>query len=339
MKYATDQDLQMGKWLGGALVGALVMYMLDPERGATRRAQSGQRLRELGHQTGEVLDKVVHGMGDGMDQGRSAAASMASEAGSAMRGVAERAGAALAPLASAFEGSASGGGSGSDQRTAGWGRSMRGAALAGGGALGLYSLLSPRSPVALGLGLTGLALIARGASNRPLGSMISSTNAGKPVAMQSAVHVDASPEQLFDLFADQENLPRFMSNVIAVRDLGNRRTHWKVRGPAGTEFEWDAVVTEQTRPRRLAWHSEAGADVQQSGTIEFEPERGGTRVMVRMMYWPPAGGLGHALASVLGKNPRQQMEDDLARLKSLFERGAVPHAGARATVSEGKVLH
>lgn len=352
MKYATDQDLQIGKWLGGAVVGALVMYMLDPDRGAPRRKESGQRLRELGRQTGDVLDKVVHGIGGGIDEARSSAGSMASEAGAAMRGVADKAAAALAPLAAEPD---AGSRAQEDTRQplpqaqqqpmparhsgAGWGTAMRGAAMAGGGALGLYSLLSPRSPVGVGLGLAGLALIARGASNRPLGSLVSSTNEGKPVAFASTVRIDAAPEHLFDLFANPENFPRFMSNVIEVRDLGNRRTHWVVKGPAGTQFAWNAVMSEQDRPRRLAWHSEAGAEVQQSGTIDFEADRGGTRVMVRMMYWPPAGGLGHSLTSVLGSSPKRQLEEDLARTKSLVERGAVPNAGARSTASESKFLH
>jgi len=315
MKYTTDQDLNMGKWLGGAVIGALVMYLLDPDRGAARRALSGQRLHELGHQTGDVLDKVVHGIGN-----------MASEAGPALHDAADKARASLAPLAAT-------------PASGGWGKPMRGAAVAGGSALGLFSLLSPRTPVGLGLGLAGLALIARGASNRPLGSIVSSTGAGMPMAFASTLHVDAAPEQVFDLFANPDNYTRFMSNVIEVRDLGNRRWHWRLRGAEGTEFAWDAAQSEQDRPRRLAWHSEGRAALQQSGTVECTPERGGTSLTVRLMYWPPAGGFGPTLAAILGSDHKRQFEDDLARAKSLVERGAVPPPGARPAAGDGKVLH
>lgn len=130
-----------------------------------------------------------------------------------------------------------------------------------------------------------------------------------------------------------------MSNVLEVRDLGDRRSHWVVKGPAGTHFAWNAVLTEHSRPSRLAWESEPGAEVEQSGSIRFEPFHNGTRVTVRMTYRPPAGAVGHALASLLGKDPKRQMDEDLTRMKSLVERGAMAQAGARSGVSDAKFLH
>ena len=40
-----------------------------------------------------------------------------------------------------------------------------------------------------------------------------------------------------------------------------------------------------------------------------------------MSYVPPAGALGHAVATLFGVDPRQAMHDDLVRLKSLLEEG------------------
>jgi uncharacterized membrane protein len=51
---------------------------------------------------------------------------------------------------------------------------------------------------------------------------------------------------------------------------------------------------------------------------------GGTHVDVHMGYTPPAGVLGHAVASLFGTNPKQAMDEDLMRLKSLFESGRIP---------------
>jgi uncharacterized membrane protein len=161
----------------------------------------------------------------------------------------------------------------------------------------------------------------------------------QPVEVEKTIRIDAPSEQVFDLFANYENFPRFMSNVVEVRDLGNRRSHWVVKGPAGTEFAWNAVLTEHDRPSRLAWESEAGAEVEQSGSILFEPIHSGTRVTVHMSYRPPAGALGHAVASLLGRDPKRQMDEDLSRMKSLVERGAINQAGVRQGVSDGKFLH
>jgi uncharacterized membrane protein len=40
-----------------------------------------------------------------------------------------------------------------------------------------------------------------------------------------------------------------------------------------------------------------------------------------MEYLPPAGVLGHAVAELFGVDPRQAMNEDLVRLKTLLEEG------------------
>jgi uncharacterized membrane protein len=46
-----------------------------------------------------------------------------------------------------------------------------------------------------------------------------------------------------------------------------------------------------------------------------------TRISVHMVYRPPGGALAHAAAGFLLGDPKTLMDDDLLRLKSLFERG------------------
>ncbi|RZA31226.1 MAG: hypothetical protein EOP92_32270 [Lysobacteraceae bacterium] len=54
----------VGKWLGAAAAGALLMYLLDPERGRARRARAGSALRDAGARTGATVDHVLHNAGD-----------------------------------------------------------------------------------------------------------------------------------------------------------------------------------------------------------------------------------------------------------------------------------
>jgi uncharacterized membrane protein len=71
------------------------------------------------------------------------------------------------------------------------------------------------------------------------------------------------------------------------------------------------------------------------GNVRFDPnEQGGTRVTVQMYYAPPAGAVGHAVASLFGRNPRQEMHEDLARLKSLFETGKTSSQGTHTYLSD-----
>jgi uncharacterized membrane protein len=98
--------------------------------------------------------------------------------------------------------------------------------------------------------------------------------------------------------------------------------HTKVAGPAGSTAEWDAVITEQIPNRVIAWESVEGSPVKTQGRVQFlENRNGGTRISVRMAYTPPAGALGHAVVAILGKDPKHQMDQDLALLKSLMETG------------------
>ena len=355
------QDLQLGKWLAGAAVGAVVMYMLDPERGAARRAESGQKLRALGRQAGNAVDQATHGMMESLNEAGQAVRSSAGAASTMARdALIEDAAPRAASAAQGWSNARTGNGAadgGQDAQDAGTmmqsiiepvrdlrrparsrSASMPGAALAGGGMLALYGLFARRSPLAWGAGLAGMALLARGAGSARVGSGARGSSFTRPVAIEKTIRIDASPEQVYDLFANYENFPRFMSNVIEVRDLGDRRSHWVVKGPAGTHFQWNAVLTESSRPRRLAWESEPGAEVEQTGSIMFEPFRNGTRVTVHMSYKPPAGAVGHAIAALFGSDPKRQMDQDLARMKSLVERGAL-EAGARHAAGHGKALH
>jgi uncharacterized membrane protein len=69
--------------------------------------------------------------------------------------------------------------------------------------------------------------------------------------------------------------------------------------------------------------------------VRFQPnEQGGTRVEVRMTYNPPAGALGHAVASLLGADPKHAMDEDLVRFKSLIEEGKTSANGQDVRRSE-----
>jgi uncharacterized membrane protein len=390
MKNTTDTGYEIAKWIGGAAAGALLMYMLDPDRGGARRAQSAAAVRNAGARTSSALGNVWRGAGERLgaagDDLRDRAADMADSArsGSALERMGRAASEALdAGLDKAKDTLSHAGdavGNGMDKarhaldRTAGtdvkeigngisrtralahdvgtrvrdalqagpggeWTPTVRNSALAGGGLLALYAL-SRRSPLAWMLGLAGAALLARGAANQPLLGMLRGRGMGmdQTIDFSKSIHIDAAPDDVYDVWTHYENFPHFMSHVVEVRDLGRGRSHWVVRGPGGSEFEWNAVLTEQDRPHRLAWRSEAGAEIPQSGSIQFERERGGTRVTVRMSYTPPAGAIGHGLATLLGSDPKSQMDDDLARMKAFIERGAVPRDAARSR-SSSRWLH
>lgn len=141
------------------------------------------------------------------------------------------------------------------------------------------------------------------------------------IRVQKTITIDAPVEEVCRFWSRFENFPRFMEHVLEVRTEDDRSS-WKVAGPAGVPIEWQAEITEKVENRKIAWRSLPGSVVEHHGEVHFE--RAGdhaTRISVHMVYRPPGGALGHAAAGFLMGDPKTLMNDDLLRLKSLFERG------------------
>lgn len=197
----------------------------------------------------------------------------------------------------------------------------------GGGAL-IASCTRRRDAAGTALGTLGFVLLARAVTNLPARRLLGLGAGRRAVDLQKTIHVDAPIEEVFDFWSRLENFPRFMAHVQEVRNLGNRRSHWKVRGPAGSSFEWDAEVTRFEPNEVVAWKSLPGAAVASSGIVHFEREGDDrTRIHVQMSYNPPAGAVGHGIAALLGSDPGKEMDEDLVRFKSLLEDGRTTARG------------
>jgi uncharacterized membrane protein len=115
-----------------------------------------------------------------------------------------------------------------------------------------------------------------------------------------------------------------MENAIAIEPLGPDRSRWTVKAPAGNEVSWESVITHDEPGREISWQSAEGADVANSGRIEFRDagERG-TIVRAVIAYDPPGGTLGRIVAKLLQREPRIQTRRDLHRFKQLMEAGEI----------------
>ena len=151
------------------------------------------------------------------------------------------------------------------------------------------------------------------------------------------ITVNRPREELYAFWRDFRNLARFMENVERVDISDNRRSHWVVKAPAGKTVEWDSLLTEEEEGRVLAWESVEGADIKNTGRIEFRdaPPGRGTEITATIVYDPPGGDLGKLIAKLFQKEPKIQARRDLRRFKQLMETGeistsAAPDAAPRA---------
>jgi len=195
----------------------------------------------------------------------------------------------------------------------------------GAGAIGTAAVctgVARGGPLGWARAFTGGALLARAAANTGFRETFGAGDGDGSLHVDKTIHILSPVEQVFAFWCDWENFPRFMTHLKEVRDLGNGRSHWVAAGPAGLSIPWDAEMTDRIENSLLAWRSVPGSLVRTSGRVRFEKDPdGGTRVSIRMSYTPPAGVLGHLVASLSGVDPKSEIDDDLVRLKSLLEIG------------------
>ncbi len=213
--------------------------------------------------------------------------------------------------------------------------------VAGGGLLA-WMAVKQGGLVGTGLALLGGGLIYRGLSGHcPLYNVLGRNSAGRHsvqasvaaghgVKITQAVAINASAEDLFNIWRNFENLPRFMSHLIRIKARRNR-SHWVAHGPAGTPIAWDAEIVTEDPGRMIAWRSLEGSQVKTAGSVHFTPlpDGGGTEVRVTLKYDPPGGALGNWLAMAFGQNPGRQIREDLWRFKRMVEAGEIARAKLR----------
>lgn len=146
------------------------------------------------------------------------------------------------------------------------------------------------------------------------------------------VTINQPREKLYGYWRDFGNLASFMDNVVSVEMLDDRRSHWVVKAPGGKTVEWDALITEDREGELIAWSTAEGADVPNSGRIEFREAQGGrgTVVTATILYDPPGGAIGKLIAKMFQREPAIQARRDLRRFKQLMETGEIATASRTA---------
>jgi uncharacterized membrane protein len=152
-----------------------------------------------------------------------------------------------------------------------------------------------------------------------------------------AVTINRPRHELYAFWRDFDNLARILENIESVTELDERRSHWVVRAPAGTTVEWDSVIVEDVPDELISWQSDAGADVANSGRIDFRDAPGGrgTVVTATIAYDPPAGALGKLVAKLFQREPKIQVRRDLRRFKQFMETGEIATSRMNADASAG----
>jgi uncharacterized membrane protein len=142
--------------------------------------------------------------------------------------------------------------------------------------------------------------------------------------IRRSIDINKPPNELYRFWRTLENLPKIMSHLESVQVINDRLSHWVVKTlPGLPSIEWDAEIINDVENERIGWRSLRDADVDQAGSVEFEPVGDGrmTRLTVRLQYAPIAGRLGAAVAKIIGQDPDLKITEDLQRFKEFMEAG------------------
>ena len=162
--------------------------------------------------------------------------------------------------------------------------------------------------------------------------------------------VDARPRhELFAVWRDFTNAPKFMANVAGVTEVDSLSSVWTVTAPAGGSTEWEMLVTDEEADRLIAWSTSGNTPVSYSGRIEFEDATAqsataqsataqdttdsvGTQVTATVRHEEHAGLVETLIEAVAGSHeavePPVQSSADLQRFKEHME-GRVAQASSR----------
>jgi uncharacterized membrane protein len=132
--------------------------------------------------------------------------------------------------------------------------------------------------------------------------------------IQQSIDVDVPVEMAYGEWTQFENFPDFMDGVTEVTQVDDTHLRW-VAEIGGQKESWDALITAQDPPERIAWRSTSGHET--AGVVTFQPTSDNTtRVSVEMEHNP--AGMVQSVGSALGLDERR-VKGDLERFKYMIE--------------------
>lgn len=173
------------------------------------------------------------------------------------------------------------------------------------------------------IGLVGGALVTHSVSRRNVPSLLAFSEDSPGFELDRTIKINAPISDVYQFWTNPENYPKVFSHIAAIERLSENLYRWTMNGPAGVPIHWEGRITRAVSNTSVEWKSLPGSTVGNFGIAHFDPNYdASTRLRVRMFYRPPAGILGRFVAELFGSAPGKVLDQDLRRLKFLFEKDA-----------------
>ena len=145
--------------------------------------------------------------------------------------------------------------------------------------------------------------------------------------------IQSDPQKLYSLWRDVEKMPLWQEQISEVRSTGPKTSHWVMQS-GDNRIEWDSEILTDEPGRRIAWRSVSG-DSNNAGEIVFEPAPGNRGTMVTLLQEFRLGKLANMWETIVGRNPKQSVVENLRHFKALAETGEIPRTQGQPTGRRG----
>ena len=150
--------------------------------------------------------------------------------------------------------------------------------------------------------------------------------------IEKSIEVKVPVRTAYNQWTQFEQFPKFMEGVEEVRQLDDKRLHWRA-SIAGKTEEWQAEIVEQTPDKVVAWRSTTGAE--NGGHVSFTAKGAdATQITLRLDYDPE--GMVESVGDKLGFVSRR-VEGDLERFKEFIEGRGAETGAWRGEIHGGEV--
>ena len=165
--------------------------------------------------------------------------------------------------------------------------------------------------------------------------------------VRTSALIQGSAEDLYNIWRDIEAAPLWQEQIESVTRTGETTSHWVMRLADDDDdgkdkhtdktIEWDSEILKDEPGRRIAWRS-IGGESDNAGEVVFEPAPGGRGTMVTVLQEFRMGKLASVWETLVGRNPKQAVVENLRHFKALAETGEIPRThgqshGPRGTIA------
>jgi uncharacterized membrane protein len=136
------------------------------------------------------------------------------------------------------------------------------------------------------------------------------------------------PQTLYAMWRDIESAPQWQEHIVDVVLTGPTTSRWSMKTSNDDDakvISWDSEVLADEPGVRIAWRS-TGGESDNAGEVIFEAAPSGQGTVVTVLQEFRMGKLASAWETLVGRNPKQAVIENLRHFKALAETGEIPRS-------------